>query len=117
MAWFWLIINAIVLGLAGYAGWRLAGTGRARFYVALAAAALLLAVKSMLNLMPDVEQFVLGFSGNYIYLAGWDAPLAFLIAMSVACRFLSPNVRKPAMRSTGGRGIGLRRERHLPTAI
>ena len=97
MAWFWLTINAMVLVLAGFAGWRLVRAGRARYAAFAALAALLLIVKMFLHVRPELEQHLFRFSGDYIYLAGWDAPLAFLLAIAAAGRFLSARLRKVAV--------------------
>lgn len=97
MAWFWLTVNMMMLVLAGFAGWRLVKAGRAYFTLFAGLTALLLIVKLFLHLRPELEQNMFRFSSNYIYFAGWDSPLAFLLAVAAAGRFLSPRLRKVAV--------------------
>lgn len=94
MAWLYLAINALLLTLAGILGW---GSRRLRprpYAVCLAAAAALLVFRSYLHAHPEHEQVLLGLSDDYVYLAGWDAPLAVWMVFALAARLQNARFRR-----------------------
>jgi len=94
MPWFYLMINGAVLGGAIFLGWRSRHLNVWRFAACLAAAAAVVALRTLLHAHPEYEQYLLGLSDDYVYFAAWEAPVVALMATGLAMRLRSSQPRR-----------------------
>ena len=99
MAWFYLIINAALLGVAAWLGTRTRGLKTWKLALFLLASALMMGLRMFLHARPEYEQYLLLLSDDYVYFATWEVPLVVLIAVALAVRLQSKRAQRLVMLS------------------
>ena len=94
MAWFYLIINGALLGIAAWFGARTRSFKTPRLVLCLLAAAALMALRMFLHARPEYEQYLLLLSDDYVYFTTWEVPLVVLMAVALAVRLQSKRARR-----------------------
>lgn len=101
MAWFYLIVNGVILGVAAWFGARTRSLKPWKLVLCLLAAATMMGLRMFLHARPEYEQYLLRLSDDYVYFSTWEVPLVVLMAVALAVRLQSKRARRLVMLSLG----------------